>query len=239
MNNWRRYCRIIRRRNLSLFISYRPLIVVISFILHSDQSQTPGGGKVTSGSGLPVGEGKRRSMAAIAETFVPRLAKATPVLYSTWGRRDGDPDNANIYPDFKAMNDLTTSGYAEYAALFSDPLIVPAGAGFEIIWNENSSPVTFRDLYWSDSDGSHPSIKGTYMVNPNPHPSSNPHLTLPLNSTLTLTLIRSHVCFTPNFSMALSRILPIAHRVYPRLKQFIYGMSLFGHYLCREFPPLK
>jgi hypothetical protein len=103
-------------------------------------------------------------MAAIESTFVPLLGKATPVVYSTWGRRDGDPNNQSIFPDFKSMNDLTTSGYLDYASLLPDPIIIPAGAGFDIIWNEDASPVRFRDLYWSNNDGSHPSIQGTYMV---------------------------------------------------------------------------
>jgi len=134
------------------------------FVVLQDQSQTPGGGRVSSGSALPEGEGKRRSMAAIEDTFLPRLGKATPVLYSTWGRRDGDGSNPTLFPDFSTMNELTTAGYVDYANLLPDPIIVPAGKGFEIIWNENSAPVTFRDLYWSNNDGSHPSIQGTYMV---------------------------------------------------------------------------
>ena len=36
--------------------------------------------------------------------------------YSTRGRRDGDPSNPDIYPDFLEMNRRTTEGYAEYRA---------------------------------------------------------------------------------------------------------------------------
>ena len=44
---------------------------------------------MTSGNPLPAGEAKRRSMGALASFFAPRLRGARPVLYSTWGRRNG------------------------------------------------------------------------------------------------------------------------------------------------------
>jgi hypothetical protein len=105
-------------------------------------------------------------MAAITNTFVPRLGGATPILYSTWGHRDGNADlNPSLFPDFQTMNDRTTEGYEDYASLLPSPLIVKGGRAFERISNNNNNPaVSFRELYWSNNDGSHPSKQGTYMV---------------------------------------------------------------------------
>ena len=44
-------------------------------------------------SGEPPGVARGRAEAALKTFYAPRLraANATPVLYSTWGRHDGDP----------------------------------------------------------------------------------------------------------------------------------------------------
>ena len=80
------------------------------FVVLQDQSQSAGGGAVSSGTPLPAGECKARALASLAAWFRPRLNGATPVFYSSWGRRDGDPFNAEIFPDFLSMNRLTTAG---------------------------------------------------------------------------------------------------------------------------------
>ena len=133
---------------------------------------------MTSGFPLPEGEAKKRSEAALKGFFVPRLGSATPVLYSTWGRRDGDPANPAIFSDFSEMNKRTTAGYHDYRAILEEaghaPLVVPAGEAFELVWqdsyenNRNTTrsehSVSFESLYFSRNDGSHPSLQGTYMV---------------------------------------------------------------------------
>lgn len=144
------------------------------FVVLQDQSQTPGGGRVSSGSTLPIGEGKARSIAALG-WFAPRIRSSRTVLYSTWGRRDGDANNPELYPTFLQMNKLTTEGYAEYATHLDQPLIVPAGAAFKLVYEDSERvesnntkgkkpPVTHKDLYWSQADDSHPSLEGTYLV---------------------------------------------------------------------------
>ena len=64
------------------------------YVVLQDQSQTPGGGKdsALARPGVP----RAKSEAALRRFYVPalRAANATPVLYSTWGRHDGDPLNA-------------------------------------------------------------------------------------------------------------------------------------------------
>jgi hypothetical protein len=50
-----------------------------------------------------------------------------------------------------------------------DPIVVPAGRGFELVLEDSQGggpapPVTHAQLYWSQADSSHPSIRGTYLV---------------------------------------------------------------------------
>eukprot|EP01043_Picozoa_sp_COSAG02_P016612 COSAG02_NODE_735_length_17872_cov_20.966860_10_plen_188_part_00 len=80
------------------------------FVVLQDQSQSAGGGAVSSGTPLPAGECKARALAVLRAWFRPRLNGATPVFYSSWGRRDGDPANPELFPDFLTMNRLTTAG---------------------------------------------------------------------------------------------------------------------------------
>ena len=60
-------------------------------------------------------QGFNMSSKALVDFFLPRLvaANATAVMYSTWGRHDGDPPNAACcgYGTFLSMNHLTTAGY--------------------------------------------------------------------------------------------------------------------------------
>lgn len=87
-------------------------------VVLQDQSETPGGGKDTDDA-LPPGEGRRRSIAALRDTFGPLLAKSGShtVLYQTWGRKVSDPPNAECcgYSSFVGMSKLTAQGYALYS----------------------------------------------------------------------------------------------------------------------------
>lgn len=93
-------------------------------------------------------QGFTLSSAALSSFFVPRLtqAHATPVLYSTWGRHDGDPPNAECcgYGTFLSMTARTTAGYRSYADTLTagglSPRIAPAGKAFEIVHNASSNP---------------------------------------------------------------------------------------------------
>lgn len=119
------------------------------YVVLQDQSQTPGGG-MDGDSGAGVGVAKARSIAALRAFYAPAIsaARATPVLYSTWGRHGGDPYNAECcgYGTFKGMTQKTTEGYEAYAAALKEaapeqaaplycrpPLIVPAGRAFELV----------------------------------------------------------------------------------------------------------
>jgi hypothetical protein len=153
------------------------------YVVLQDQSQTPGGGK-NSDQDLGPGVGFDRSMNSLNTFYAPLLAaaKAKAVFYSTWGRHDGDAENAECckYGDFLSMNAATTAGYESYARELSSDwpvLIAPGGRGFELVYKADVDPLTdglFSCLYNHDAenpcvlneagDGGHPSELGTYLI---------------------------------------------------------------------------
>ena len=78
-----------------------------------------------------------------------RAAGAVPLLYQTWGRRDGDPD----FPgdNFIHMNSRVRKGYRAASENAGDVAIVPAGDA----WEREFVAGRGSDLYVDD--GSHPS----------------------------------------------------------------------------------
>ena len=77
----------------------------------------------------------------------------------TWGRRDGDKRNAQIYPDFITMHGKISSSY-EKAAEENRALLAPVGRAFAIVHGQDKA--LFRKLF--KSDGSHPSSEGGYLA---------------------------------------------------------------------------
>jgi hypothetical protein len=77
----------------------------------------------------------------------------------TWGRRDGDRRNKNIFPDFATMQKALTENYTKAAKKISAD-IVPVGLGFERVHLKNKE--LFKSLY--AKDGSHPSHLGAYLA---------------------------------------------------------------------------
>jgi hypothetical protein len=129
-------------------------------------------------SGLGPGEGFKLSTQALT-AFYAGAAGAQAALYSTWGRRDGDPTNADQgYGSFLGMNRLTGRGYAKYAgtlkAAGEDALLVPCGRAFELVHNATNGTGRFACLYNNKGDagctidgagkGGHPSPLGTYLI---------------------------------------------------------------------------
>ena len=83
------------------------------------------------------------------------------LLLQTWGREDGGYccyalECSPTYPDYFAMQDALTQGYAEIACSLGAG-VVPAGEGWRLAL-EADPPTT---LY--DPDGLHPSFAGTYL----------------------------------------------------------------------------
>jgi len=92
-------------------------------------------------------------------------AGADTVIFVTWGRRDGDDTNPTLYPDYPTMQDRLSAGYAELASRLDatgDPVfLAPVGESYRSIFLEGDA-TAFEGLYVTD--GSHPSIRGSYLA---------------------------------------------------------------------------
>lgn len=100
-----------------------------------------------------------------AEVLVNKIiennACTIPLFYATWGRQTGDPQWEGINT-FGKMNERLYSAYS-YMAEKAQGMLVPAGVAFAGVKDGTlGTAVTFEDLY--TADGSHPTIKGSYLV---------------------------------------------------------------------------
>jgi MYXO-CTERM domain-containing protein len=126
-------------------------------VVLQDQSQIPG---------FPNGQAQKQSSAQGAKILakLATTAGARPLLFQTWGRRDGDTKNPVLFADYVTMQNLLVAGYDEYletAATAELPVwIAPVGRAWERIFNSDSD--LFATLY--SSDGSHPATAGTYLA---------------------------------------------------------------------------
>ena len=84
-----------------------------------------------------------------------RAQNAKPIFFLTWAHRDGMPDNG--YPDFTSMQTQITLGYRTIANQLAAP-IAPVG----VAWADAIKQSPGLDLW--QSDGSHPTINGTYLA---------------------------------------------------------------------------
>ena len=101
---------------------------------------------------------RRQSMDPGIQFFATeaRAVGAIPVLYQTWGRRDGDPDVAG--DDFLKMNERVRNGYESAAERGGGIAIVRAGDAWEREFREGRG----NDLFYED--GSHPSDFGNEVT---------------------------------------------------------------------------
>jgi hypothetical protein len=95
---------------------------------------------------------------------------AETVLLLTWGRRDGDSSNPQIYPDFSTMQDQLTEGYLAYQSRMARadrPVwVAPAGLAFAAVYAADQDPSAPDSLFYRlyDADGSHPSPYGSWLA---------------------------------------------------------------------------
>jgi hypothetical protein len=83
-----------------------------------------------------------------------------PVFFMTWGRENGDAQNCVFYPPlctYEGMQDRLTESYTEMAE-DNNALLAPVGTA----WKSIRANYPNIDLY--SSDGSHPSIHGSYLA---------------------------------------------------------------------------
>ena len=81
---------------------------------------------------------------------------AIPVLYQTWGRRDGDPDVRG--DDFFAMTERVRRGYSAASSAMGNLVVVPAGDE----WEKEARAGRKKELFLDD--GSHPSAVGNAIT---------------------------------------------------------------------------
>lgn len=83
-----------------------------------------------------------------------------PMFYMTWGRRDGDSYNAQFFPPlatYEGMDSLLCERYRQMGEM-NDASVCPVGRVWRYLRTYNSG----IELY--QSDGSHPSVAGTYAA---------------------------------------------------------------------------
>lgn len=117
------------------------------FVVLQDQSQTP--------AVFP----KRFREAAIDLDKLIDEAGAKTVFYETWGRRDGDKQNRDKFPDYESMQKDLSDSYRS-AARRCKALLAPVGG----VWAQvrKADEALGKALY--KNDGSHPSEKGAYLA---------------------------------------------------------------------------
>lgn len=84
-----------------------------------------------------------------------RRVGAQPVLFQTWGYRDGDPTRRG--DDFTAMHRRLSEGYATLSRHTHAP-VIPVGERWQIRMQSADAP----ELY--QPDGSHPSPAGVQLI---------------------------------------------------------------------------
>ncbi len=85
-----------------------------------------------------------------------RRSGAVPVLYQTWGRRDGNP--GTLGDDFHAMTARLRHGYVEAARSVGNVFVVPVGDAWEKAFQNGLAAELF------DPDGSHPAPVGEQLI---------------------------------------------------------------------------
>merc|ERR1712216_155354 len=90
---------------------------------------------------------------------------ATAVMYSTWGRMNGDLQNKDIYGTFEKMTELTGLGYDMYssqlAAVGQKP-VLQAQVGQARLAVKKRLPGYHHRMYRAGDDN-HPSVLGAYL----------------------------------------------------------------------------
>lgn len=137
-------------------------------VVMQGQSQIPG---LNPGDFAEVGEffSASQELGTLAQD-----TGATVMLYMTWGRRNGDPENREVYPDYLTMQSRLTFAYDSLAEQMSTPenpvYVAPVGLGFQTVYNDIAAQgldprarnSDFFLLY--EADGSHPTEEGSYLA---------------------------------------------------------------------------
>ena len=120
------------------------------FVVLQEQSQLPS---------LPGEFAKSFHDSVDALVRLIRESGARPVLYMTWGRRDGDEKNQHVSPDYTTMQDRLTEAYRA-AGDRNGVLVAPVGEAWRRVRAANRS--LGEQLY--REDGSHASARGAFLA---------------------------------------------------------------------------
>ena len=137
------------------------------YVVLQEQSQIPGFHAANS----PLWT-ESLEAALLLDDLIEAAASNT-VFFMTWGRRDGDAQNVELYPDYISMQLYLDTGYHLYAkeTASSDRVttISPVGRAFQELFEDEiakgEDPLNPTSLFHSlySGDGSHPSLQGTYL----------------------------------------------------------------------------
>lgn len=105
----------------------------------------------------PAGERAAEMFPPLRQLVVEvRRHGAIPVLYQTWGRRDGDPHVP--HDDFTRMNRRLREGYQAAARDAGGLMVVPVGDA----WEREILAGNINELFLAD--GSHPTQRGSDLI---------------------------------------------------------------------------
>jgi hypothetical protein len=117
------------------------------YVVLQDQSQTP--------AVFP----QRFEDAAVELDKLIDAAGAKTVFYQTWGRRDGDKQNAQRFPEYSSMQKALSKSYASVARK-CDAILAPVGD----TWAKVREVDAELGVALYKGDGSHPSAAGAYLA---------------------------------------------------------------------------
>ena len=98
--------------------------------------------------------------AQLVEAAYAANPRVEPMFYMTWGHKDGDPENAAIYPPLGSYEGMDSLIYERYMQMARDnnASVCPVGR----VWRNLRRSHPEIELY--ANDGSHPSVAGTYAA---------------------------------------------------------------------------
>lgn len=137
------------------------------FVIFQEQSQIPGFPQSS-----PYWQASLNGIKGLHQLAQKKGAKS--VLLMTWGRRKGDSQNTQMYPNYKTMQSRLRAGYKQYAAQAGTAqapvYIAPVGVAWERVYDDIASQqkdptvdgTRFSNMY--TGDGSHPSGPGSFLA---------------------------------------------------------------------------